>query len=1165
MDDAARRRLTDELRGVVAAMAEDVRGRLLADGRAREAAAKLHAEERVGDAFEVWTDLLSRRSAVLWVLKSVYVRVLEDRGLLRPLRLADPESQELFARLAPNLGETAYLRWIYRDLATDAAGLGDLFHPQPAEIVLPSDALSRSLIELWRRHDPDSGQRVHRFDGERFDGRLMGDLYQDLDPVVKERYALLQTPGFVLDFILDETLTPAIGEWGADTVRVLDPACGSGHFLLTAFRRLVDAVRETPEGAARPLRDVVRSCLDRVVGIDLNDYACALARARLVMTALDVLGETDLGAARDLHPRVYWADGLVQVERQPAQMDLFAAGQKAAARMTRPEVEAALAPLLRAGFHVVVANPPYITEKDAEKKKYHREVVEGRRRYVSAYREYSLGAPFTERCFQVACAGGFVGLITANSFMKREFGRALISEVLVGVDLTKVVDTSGAFIPGHGTPTVLVFARNQRPVSKNVRAVMGKKGEPGLPMDAERGLVWASIVDGHTLTEYESEYVSVSDVPRDLFSVHPWSLGGGGAAELRRALEGTEKALSASAVAIGSCALTREDSLYSMDEKSAERSGIPGSQIKPFITGEDVRNWTLVTSKCAVWPYDPTSLLALDGPDAVAVMRGIWRWRAGLSRRVAYGKSQLEHGRKWYEYSMFFVDRFREPLSIAYADVATHNQYVLDRGGKVFNQTAPVIKLSENAVEDDHLALLGLLNSSLACFWMKQVFHCKGLRGEGGGVTARAWEQFYALDATKLKLFPVTESDRPEITTFARALDALARTRVSDSPRATIDSTAAAGPAALRGALEARRRRDMDRLLQMVGLQEELDWLVYRAYGLDDGDVRTPETTAPLQPGQRPFEITLAREEADTEWFSRHGWTPTDSLDGLDTTTRALFEARLARTAASRDLGLMEDPNYKRRWYRPDHGAEEKTALTEWLDDRIEAYAQNLDRPFTAREAAVRLQEDPAVLSVAELLEGAHADLERLVAERLLAESVPNCKHHVYKPKGLEKRAVWERTWAEQHKEDRGEPANPEVPPRYTSADFLKPDLWRLRGKLDVPKERYLALTEIPGLDADEALFGWAGWTPGARAQVLVALDEEAQARGATLDERVGLLHAIQSLVPTVAWESKDLAGELQSIVAAYVGKGGVSEEMLARWADTHGARTKKTRGRKRS
>jgi len=111
----------------------------------------------VAEDFDVWTDLLSRRAAVLWVLKSVYLRVLEDRGLLSPGRLLDPEAQQLFERLAPHLGETAFLRWVYRDLASPRGGLPELFSPQPAEVALPSDELSRALIAFWRNRDADTG------------------------------------------------------------------------------------------------------------------------------------------------------------------------------------------------------------------------------------------------------------------------------------------------------------------------------------------------------------------------------------------------------------------------------------------------------------------------------------------------------------------------------------------------------------------------------------------------------------------------------------------------------------------------------------------------------------------------------------------------------------------------------------------------------------------------------------------------------------------------------------------------------------------------------------------------------------------------------------------------------------------------------------------------
>ena len=62
-------------------------------------------------------------------------------------------------------------------------------------------------------------------------------------------------------------------------------------------------------------------------------------------------------------------------------------------------------------------------------------------------------------------------------------------------------------------------------------------------------------------------------------------------------------------------------------------------------------------------------------------------------------------------------------MSITFAEVATHNHFCLDRGQKVFNQTAPVIKMPQSATEDDHYGLTGLLNSSAVCFWLKQMCH----------------------------------------------------------------------------------------------------------------------------------------------------------------------------------------------------------------------------------------------------------------------------------------------------------------------------------------------------------------------------------------------------------------------------------------------------------
>ena len=107
-------------------------------------------------------------------------------------------------------------------------------------------------------------------------------------------------------------------------------------------------------------------------------------------------------------------------------------------------------------------------------------------------------------------------------------------------------------------------------------------------------------------------------------------------------------------------------------------------------------------------------------------LRYLWVARTVLANNKMFGgKTKVECGLRWYEYGRLTATSSARRCRLCLALVATHNHFVLDRGGKVFNRTAPVIKLPATATEDDHLALLGLLNSSTACFWMKQVAHQK--------------------------------------------------------------------------------------------------------------------------------------------------------------------------------------------------------------------------------------------------------------------------------------------------------------------------------------------------------------------------------------------------------------------------------------------------------
>src|SRR5690606_14663656 len=194
---------------------------------------------------------------------------------------------------------------------------------------------------------------------------------------------------------------------------------------------------------------------------------------------------------------------------------------------------------------------------------------------------------------------------------KREFGKALIEQVLPGYRLNLVVDTSGAYIPGHGTPTLLLFGQYAKPTGAPVRTVQGKRGEPSTPDDPEQGHVWSSIRDRRRGVGHEGDYFSAAETPAITFAKHPWSLGGGGASALKEHLESIGVArLGELCDAIGFGGVTREDEAYLIGCDAARRARIPEEYVRPLVEGDTVRDWSISGAVDAIWPYCRETLKA---------------------------------------------------------------------------------------------------------------------------------------------------------------------------------------------------------------------------------------------------------------------------------------------------------------------------------------------------------------------------------------------------------------------------------------------------------------------------------------------------------------------------------------------------------------------------
>ncbi|MFD9615986.1 BREX-2 system adenine-specific DNA-methyltransferase PglX [Streptomyces virginiae] len=1119
---------TEWLEARLAGMPDDRAERARVAGRLRAEYDQAFKLGRTASTWNAWLDDRVTQVAVAWVLGTVFVRFCEDNRLIPEPYLTGPKperrdlAEARYAQYVEEEQDPTYRGWLER--AFEELGAGDagrlLFsqrHNPLYQIPLSHDG-ARALVEFWRERD-EADVLVHDFtdplndDGtEGWDTHFLGDLYQDLSEAARKTYALLQTPEFVEDFILQRTMDPVVREMGGlvGDLKMIDPTCGSGHFVLGAFRRMLKALEA--KGLGQDPHERVRLALNAVHGVDLNPFAVAIARFRLLMAAMAAANIRTLKAAARYDWPVHLAVGDSLIKARQLEFGLVGAGGQGELEFVDSEeqrdelaefsyatedVHEHKGILEQGRYDVVVGNPPYITVKDKKLNALYREL------YKSCAGTYALSVPFAERFFQLAKTGeaegggyGMTGQITSNSFTKREFGTKLIEEYFAHkVELTEVIDTSGAYIPGHGTPTVILVGRRRSGKERQatVRTVRSVQGEPSAPPTGEQGLVWNAILDQIDKPGSVSQWVSVDDLARGrYFGNQPWILADGGL-EMVEQLDRARSHHLKGAIEppIGRAIRAGADEAYIRPRRNSYRTVADPNGLLPLMVGEVVRDWGAQPEDAIWFPY-AKELKSGSLEDE------LWQLRRTLEVRRTFHGDIADAGLKWWHYMQYTPSAHETPTSITFAEVASHNHFSLDRGGKVFKQTAPIIKLKKEATETDHLRLLGLLNSSTACFWLKMRCYPKGgdpMGNDGARVSAQPWSDRYQFNGTNVAEFPLP-SDYP--VRLATELDSLTQ-KISRASEFTVD-------ASVPTTITVHEARDSWKSTRgrMIALQEELDWQVYSLYGLHSEDLRAPEADVPeLALGERAFEIVLARRvasgEASDEWFKRHGSTPIKELpEQWSDAYKAVVQKRIHVIETSRAIGMVERPEYKRRWATEGWDALQDKALRSWLLDRIEKrehwYDENGQPAILTRAQLTNaLSRDEDFTSVADLY-APRKELADVVATLLTDEHVPFLSALRYKATALKKRDDWERVWDLQRKEDAFTDEDEKrkirdsipVPPKYAQADFLKPSYWRARGKLDVPKERFISYA-TRAISGTPELFGWAGWDHREQAQALAA------------------------------------------------------------------------------
>lgn len=223
------------------------------------------------------------------------------------------------------------------DLAFSEAGtiFEQVFSETPFDALLDLDDRDFDRVLLLVLY------KLNAFDFQQVNRDILGDLYQKLLPRdMRKRLGEFYTDDEVVDYILHRTGFVEAARQGAPTI--IDPACGSGTFLVRAAYYLIEGARNRGVSDAETLSLVARS----IHGLDINDFAVFIARVNLLFTCFDLM----INARQDVAFRIHEANSLTRHGETP-----LASVRGATADLTGDAMR------VRMGhYDFVVGNPPYV-------------------------------------------------------------------------------------------------------------------------------------------------------------------------------------------------------------------------------------------------------------------------------------------------------------------------------------------------------------------------------------------------------------------------------------------------------------------------------------------------------------------------------------------------------------------------------------------------------------------------------------------------------------------------------------------------------------------------------------------------------------------------------------------------------------------------------------
>ncbi len=476
---------------------------------------------------ERWRDLLARNIALRnpqlfqpelneavqrTIDRVIFLRICEDRGIE-----TDPQFQLQFLLNGAN----TYRRLFELFQRADERYNSGLFHFQKEkgfteapDTLTPGLAVDDKVLKdiVSNLYYPDSPYEFSVLPAD-----ILGQVYEQFlgkvirlteghrakvedKPEVKKAGGVYYTPTYIVDYIVEHTVGELLKEKTpkqAADLKVLDPACGSGSFLLGAYQRLLDwhrdwYVNDSPEKHNKPRKgsqpalyqaagggwrlttaERKRILLNSIFGVDIDPQAVEVTKLSLLLKVLE--GESDQTlqtqlrlfherALPDLGSNIKCGNSLIGSDFfQGRQGELF--DDDEALRVNPfdwdegfPEIFARA----NSGFDAVIGNPPYILLQDEFRDD--EQLAYYSHKFTSASYKVDTYHLFMERGLQLVRSGGRASMITPANFLANNYlvglrrlllERSAIDHIAVirGGVFARVSVDNAIFVTVGGQPT----------------------------------------------------------------------------------------------------------------------------------------------------------------------------------------------------------------------------------------------------------------------------------------------------------------------------------------------------------------------------------------------------------------------------------------------------------------------------------------------------------------------------------------------------------------------------------------------------------------------------------------------------------------------------------------------------------------------------------------